>query len=184
MTDNAIVRMFFDRNGDALAELELKYGKLLKNYANRCLPDKRDSEEVYMDALNDAWTSIPPEHPKQLGAYMMTLLKRRTLNKLKYLAREKRDRNREAVFSDFDDMGSEPSAEDTALASASDLINAFLRKESSTNRVIFVKRYYYGMSTSDISFDLGITENAVSTRLHRLKERLYDYLTKEGVDLK
>lgn len=184
MTDNAIIRMFFERNGDALAELELKYGNLLKNYANRCLADKRDSEEVYMDALNDAWTSIPPERPRQLGAYVMTLLKRRTLNKLKYLAREKRDRNREAVFSDFDGIEVEPSAEETVLANAGDLINAFLKKESSTNRVIFVKRYYYGMSLSDIAFDLGITENAITTRLHRQKERLADYLTKEGVDLK
>lgn len=113
----------------------------------------------------------------------MTLLKHRVLNKLKYLAREKRNRNREAVFSDFDGIGTEASAEETVLSNASDLINTFLKKESSQNRVIFVKRYYYGMSLSDISFDLGITENAVTTRLHRQRERLYEYLKKEGVDI-
>lgn len=176
MTDNAIIALFFNRDGDALREIENKYGKVLKHYAEKCLSDKRDSEEVYMDALNDAWTTIPPQKPDSLGAYMMTLLKNRTFNRIKYLSREKRAKNREDIYSDFNDLPFEPSAEDTMINNSANTINDFLKTETQTNRVIFIKRYYFGMSVSDIAADLDLSENAVSTRLLRIKERLYKYL--------
>lgn len=181
MTDNAIIALFFDRNSDALTELENKYGKPLRRYAEKCLPDKRDSEEVYMDALNDAWTTIPPQRPDSLGAYMMTLLKNRAFNRIKYLSREKRNRNREDIYSELEDVFIEPSAEETLLKSSENAINDFLKTETQKNRIIFIKRYYFGMSIGEISTDLELTENAVSTRLVRIKERLYKYLCEREV---
>ena len=181
MTDSAIISLFFERNGDALKELENKYGKNLKRFAEKCLSDKRDAEEVYMDALSDVWRTIPPKKPDSLGAYAMTLLKNRAFNRIKYLSREKRAKNKEDIYSDFNDMSYGESAEDTVLNNSSNAINDFLKIETKTNRIIFIKRYYFGLSVSEIAADVGISENAVSTRLLRVKERLYEYLYERGV---
>ena len=184
MTDKQIIKLFFDRNEDAIGELEKSHGRALISYAKKCLSDRRDAEEVYVDALSDVWNSIPPENPRVLCAYAMTVLKRRVFDKVRYTTRECRDRSRE-IYLDFDGdavtFGSSESAEDTVVNSQGGEIEAFLRIEGNKNRVIFVKRYYFGESVSDIAKDMGLSENAVSMRLLRTRERLYRYLKERGV---
>ncbi len=183
MTDNAIIKLFFLRDADAVAELEEKYGRQMKNYVKRCLPDGRDADEVYNDTLADIWNSIPPEHPNRLGAFAMTVLKRRAIDKIKYVSREKRARGSEVLFADFDHSGTQKSAEDEVIDDQSGAIEEFLSKQTKENRIIFIKRYYFGRSVSQVAREMGMTETAVSTRLTRTRERLRKYLEEMGVML-
>ncbi len=185
MTDTAIIKLFFDRDESAVTELSGKYGREMRGYAKRYLRDVRDAEETCSDTLVDIWNSIPPDHPNRLGAYVMTVLKRKVINKLRYLAREKRSREGEALYAELDDVlnysGAEASAEEIVINDKSELLNDFLKSENRINRVIFVKRYYYGKSAAEIASDMGMTENAVMTRISRTKARLLQHLTREGV---
>lgn len=183
MTDNAIINLFFLRDGDAVAELQEKYGQQMKNYAKKCLGDSRDADEVYNDTLADIWNSIPPEHPNRLGAFVMAVLKRRTLDKIKYVSRDKRARSSEVLYADFDHKGTQKSAEDEVIDDNSGAVERFLSQQSKENRIIFVKRYYFGRSVSEVAREMGMSENAVSTRLARTRERLRRYLEDEGVVL-
>ena len=185
MTDNAIIQLLFDRDDSAVVELESKYGKLMKSYAFRYLNDSRDAEEIYNDTLVDIWKSIPPDHPNRLGAYITAILKRKVINRLRHLAREKRSRAGEALFNDFDDVinvaGTQKSAEDVVIDDKRGLLSEFLKSESATSRIIFVKRYFYGKSIPEITRETGMSETAVSSRLSRTKARLYRHLRDKGV---
>ena len=48
------------------------------------------------------------------------------------------------------------------------------------NRIIFLRRYWFGDAVKDIAAELSMKENAVSVRLSRLRDSLHNYLTKEG----
>ena len=60
------------------------------------------------------------------------------------------------------------------------VIDRFLGTVTQTDRVIFLRRYWYGDRVETIARRVGMTENAVSVRLNRLRSSLRDILVKEG----
>ena len=60
-------------------------------------------------------------------------------------------------------------------------IERFLDGLDQKNRVMFVKRYWFSQSVESIAKELAMRENSVAVRLSRLRERLREYLEKEGV---
>ena len=70
--------------------------------------------------------------------------------------------------------------EDQALA---DLISAFLRTLPRENRVIFLRRYWYGESLEAIASGLGCSSGKVKSSLFRTRGKLRTYLEREGVSL-
>jgi RNA polymerase sigma-70 factor (ECF subfamily) len=60
------------------------------------------------------------------------------------------------------------------------LLDRFLDTLGQENRVMFVRRYWYADSVSDIAARLGMRPNHVSVRLSRTREKLRAYLRKEG----
>ena len=57
-----------------------------------------------------------------------------------------------------------------------EIIEKFLNTLSTENRVIFVKRYWFDESVKAIATEIGLSENSVSVKLHRLRKRLKKYL--------
>ena len=62
-------------------------------------------------------------------------------------------------------------------------IDAFLNTLPLKKRRIFVCRYWYADSISDIAKQCGMRENTVSMTLNRLRRNLKRYLNKKGVIL-
>ena len=58
-------------------------------------------------------------------------------------------------------------------------INAFLDDATTTDRIIFVRRYYCFDTCAEIAKGLGMTRGAVNTRLSRLRKELKRHLEKE-----
>jgi len=59
-------------------------------------------------------------------------------------------------------------------------IDSFLSGLDPENRTLFLRRYWFGDSMKDISCLLGISQNTLTVRLHRIRSKLKDYLMKEG----
>ena len=59
-------------------------------------------------------------------------------------------------------------------------INSFLSSLPSLNRMIFVRRYWYVSSISEIAEQYNISESKVKSILFRLRKRLKKHLGKEG----
>jgi RNA polymerase sigma-70 factor (ECF subfamily) len=59
-------------------------------------------------------------------------------------------------------------------------INRFLTTLSKEDRFLFVRRYWYADSVSDLAAMTNGSANRVSVRLFRIRERLLQSLMKEG----
>ena len=60
MTDDAIVRLYWERDEAAITETSRKYGNYCFSIAYNILYNKEDSDECVNDTYNKAWNSIPP----------------------------------------------------------------------------------------------------------------------------
>ena len=59
-------------------------------------------------------------------------------------------------------------------------INRFLSTLSKSDRILFLRRYWFGDRVKDLARDRLTTENALSVRLSRLRQKCKDHLIKEG----
>ena len=72
--------------------------------------------------------------------------------------------------------------EDTDAKLLSQTISAFLRGEKEEARNIFLRRYFFCDSVKDISELLEISESKVKSSLMRTRNKLREYLLKEGFE--
>ena len=63
----------------------------------------------------------------------------------------------------------------------SEELNNFLELQSRENRVLFVKRYWYGESIKDLAHECQLSESKVMSSLFRMRKKLKSYLEERGV---
>ena len=61
------------------------------------------------------------------------------------------------------------------------ILDAFLRELTPENRLVFLRRYWFGDSIGEIAARYGISESAVNMRLNRTRAKLRAHLEKEGI---
>ena len=61
------------------------------------------------------------------------------------------------------------------------IIEGFLDTLSVENRVIFLRRYWFSDTYSDIAQRVGLTEKNISVRLTRTRKQMREYLLERGV---
>ena len=49
------------------------------------------------------------------------------------------------------------------------------------DRIVFLRRYWYGDSLAAIAKARGTGQNHLAVRMHRLRKRLREYLKEEGI---
>lgn len=182
MDDDKIIELFYARSEQAIKELSEKYGALCKKISNNILNNSRDAEECVNDAYLGVWNTIPPQNPDSLIAYICRIVRNCSIAKYHQNTAKKRNSFYDAALDELDDcIPSLSSVEDEiSVNELSGLIDAFLDTLKSESRIIFVRRYWFSDSISDISKMLGISNNNVSVKLNRIREKLKRYLEKEG----
>lgn len=182
MDDKQIIRLFFERSEQAITELSQKYGALCLQLADNILNDHQDAEECVNDAYLGAWNSIPPQSPDPLRSYICRIVRNRSLKKLRTNSAIKRGSQFEVSLSELEDCIPDNSMdEQLSISELSAQINAFLAALPRNDRLMFVKRYWFSESISELADAFGITENNVSVRLSRIRGKLHQYLDhKEG----
>jgi RNA polymerase sigma-70 factor (ECF subfamily) len=181
MEDEKIIELFFERSEEAIMELSAKYEKLLFSVSNNILNNKEDAMECVNDTYLGAWKTIPPQKPNPLTAFICKIVRNLSLKKY----RDKKASKRNSTF----DVSMEeleyciPSASVEEIWSAKELgiaIDRFLNTLDKDNRVMFLRRYWFFDSISDISDLFSLTENNVSVKLLRIRKGLRSFLEKEG----
>lgn len=186
MQDEKIVELYFERNEIALKETEAKYGRYLYKIAYGILADASDSEESVNDTYLAAWNSIPPHRPTALFTYLSKLVRRISVDIFRRKNSQKRVASQYALsLSELEEVvkdngNMEEDMENKALGLA---INDFLRTLSKESRVLFVSRYYFCDSLKDAAKSLGISEGKAKSNLFRTRQKLKDYLLKEGFEI-
>lgn len=183
MDDAAIVELYLSRDETAISQTAQKYGWSLRRIANQILNNMASSEECENDTYLEAWNRIPPNEPR---TYLFAFLGRITRHLAIDLCRKDASRKRYALYCELTQEmeqcipGRELVEESLAAEALSQSINAFLHTIPEEQRNIFVRRYWYFDTVSDISQRFGCSQSKAKTTLFRLREKLKQHLTKEG----
>ena len=179
MNDKEIISLFLARDENAIKETEKKYGDYCRAVAVRILNSVLDAEECVNDAYFAVWNRIPPEKPKDLGAFVSRITRNIAVDRVRADTAGKRGGSGEDLPVDELD-GCCESAESVFVAKElAAAVNKFLKRLPKRERDIFMNRYYFCRKTSDIADSCGFDEDYIRTVLARTRQKLKTYLTKE-----
>ena len=183
MEDNQIIKLYQERSETAISETANKYGVYCHSIAYRILHNEEDSEECVNDTYFKAWQVIPPQCPNKLSVFLGRITRNLALDRYRYYNREKRGNGQTMVVLEELEhcipsrKSTEQEIDDKMLV---ELLNTFLEGLPVKKRTIFVQRYWYAASISEIAKRHGIKENAVAMLMFRTRQKLRDFLRKEG----
>jgi len=186
LDDSKIVELFLARDETAIKKISEKYGARLRYLAYEIVKDRQTAEECENDVYLEAWNSIPPHEPRN---YLYAFLARITRHIALNFCRDRNRLRRSALICELSEEieqcipspnDAECRADDIALGEA---INNFLKKMDEEKRNIFVRRYWYLDSITDISKRFGLSESKIKTTLFRCRNLLRKYLEKDGYTL-
>ena len=178
MEDSQIIDLFFSRDENAIRETESKYGKLCSHIARNILDNSEDAEECVQDTYLAIWNAIPPARPNHFSAFVCKIARNLSFKKLEYITASKRNAAVCISLTELEAILPASHMESNELGS---MINAFLRTEDALSRKIFLRRYWCFDSIKEIAQQFYFSENKVKTILFRTRNRLKDYLKKEGI---
>ena len=183
MDEKQIIDMLFARNEDGIKEAAATFGRLCHSIAFNILNDHDDADECVNDAMLALWNSVPPNRPENLKAYVCKITRNQALHKYEFKNRQKRGgatvplSELEGILSE-DTLSTHISAQELGA-----LISKFLRQEKKNERAIFLRRYWFFDSLTEISTRFGFSESKIKSILWRQRSRLKDFLKKEGFDI-
>ena len=183
MDDTKIIELFFCRSEQAISELAAKYGRVFLNLSENITGDRADAEECVNDAYLGVWNSIPPEKPEQLLSYTCRIVRNISVSRYRKNTAVKRRCNYERALDELSESLSSPDTAESAISEneLAQAINDFLGRLDTETRVMFVRRYFYSESVSDIARRLKTNSRTVSQKLFRARERLKVYLAGKGI---
>ncbi|MBQ9120901.1 MAG: sigma-70 family RNA polymerase sigma factor [Clostridia bacterium] len=181
MDDKQIIQALFARAEGAIEALARRFGSRLYRIAQNILRSDQDAEECVSDTYLALWNAIPPAEPEPLPPYVYRTGRNIALKRYRANTAEKRnsayDLSLDELCEYLPDIRAEAEAESRAIGRAMD---CFLSTETRDNRVIFLRRYWFGDSVKAIAKAMGRIENSVSVSLNRTRNKLKKYLVKEG----
>lgn len=186
MDDSQIVSLYLSRDETAIGQTAEKYGKRLYTLAYGIVADEQTAEECENDTYMQAWNSIPPHEPREyLYPFLARITRHIALNHCRDRERLKRSAHICELSAEMEQCIPDPKTsgcpvEDMVLGEA---INGFLGTLDTQKRNIFVRRYWYMDSVADIARRYRLSESKVKTTLFRCRNKLREYLEKEGCTL-
>ena len=183
MEDRHIVKLYWNRDENAIAQTDLKYGSYCRKIAFSILSDREDTEECVNDTWLQTWNSIPPKWPEVLRTYLGKICRNIAINLYEKLHAMKRGEGQTAAcleeLSEVVGTGSQ-AGEEAEAHQLTESISRFLSGLDARTRNMFVQRYWYMMSVKDIARENRMSESKVKMSLLRTREKLKEYLQKEG----
>ncbi len=186
MTDDRIIKLYFDRSESAIIETDRKYGGACRIVAYNILGSHEDSEECTNDTYLKVWDVIPPQKPKKLGAFVVCIARRIALDMYKAAKRIKNGGGYKSV--DYDEIAdclpaSESVEKDVDRKAVITAVEKYLSTLPRDKQIMFVRRFYYCSTYREIADELNTTEDGVRMSLQRLREKLRKHLEKEGIGI-
>ena len=186
MDDAKIVQLYWDRNEQAILATADKYGNYCASIAKNILGNHENAEECVNDTYLNAWNSMPPHRPSILSTFLGKIVRNLSIKRYKHNTADKRGGGQATVVldeiaefvSDADSVEQEIDRKELVTA-----IDSFLDRLPADKRNIFICRYWYFDSISDIANRFRMTENNVSVTLNRLRLKLHNYLLERGFEL-
>ena len=180
MEDKDIIKLYFARNEDAIRLTSEKYGRLCHALSRNILGSEEDAKECVSDAYLAVWNLIPPEEPRSFSAFLTRIVRNISLDRFDYNTAACRNGNADVLLDEIDAFFPDTMQNFTENIGLEEEINRFLSKQTKAARCVFVRRYYFCDSVSDIAERYGMKESAVKSLLYRVRDRLAAHLKKGG----
>ena len=184
LDDLSIIELYFARDEQAIKETDAKYGRLCHSIAYNILNNNEDSEECVNDTYIGVWNAIPPTRPNNFMAFVCKITRNLSLKRIEAMAWQKRSK---ATIVSLDELAEVLPDESIAVGTTDEdigkAISDFLRNEKEDVRNVFIRKYYFFDSIGDIAKRYGFTESKVKNMLYHTRNKLKEYLIKEGVEI-
>ena len=183
MEDDKIVWLYLNRDETAIRQTSEKYGSRLRAISYRITHDRETSEECENETYLETWNRIPPCDPRDyFYAFLAKITRALSIDRCRERTRLKRDSYIVELTSELemcipavDDV-----AGDVEAKLLGEAISRYLHTLSDEKQVIFMRRYFYLDTVSEIAKRLSISDSKVKTTLLRVRNELRDHLIKEG----
>lgn len=185
MEDRYIIELLWERSESALCEVSQKYARLYRSVLREILGDDQDTEECANDLLLALWNSIPPNRPDCLPAYICKLARHIGIDRFRHNTRQKRNTGYTLMLSELEEcLPSEPMGDtQTDSAEIRRILSEFVRRLEPETRILFIRRYIYLESVANLAERFEMSENRISVKLYRARNKLKKALEKEGISL-
>ena len=167
MDDLMIIELYFARDEQAIEETDTKYGKLCFHMANNFLSNDADAEECVNDTYLTAWNTIPPTRPNNFRAFLCKIVRNLSMKKLEFNLALKRTQNVTVSFSELEEVLPDTrTAPEWEYENLGKIITDFLQAEKEDVRNVFIRKYYFFDSISDIAGRYSFSESKVKNMLY------------------
>ena len=186
MNDNRIIELLFERAEIALDEVSNRYSLLYKRIIREVVSDECDVEECGNDVLLAVWNSIPPNRPNNLSAYICKIARRIGVDKLRYNTRKKRNIGYTVMLSELDEClpATEAINDKKEFGEVTrSVLSEFLLELELETQILFVRRYMYLESVTDLAKRFELDEGRISVKLYRARKKLKAMLENEGINI-
>lgn len=184
MDDLMIIELYFARNEQAIKETDSKYGKLCFSMANNILSNDEDSEECVNDTYLSVWNKIPPTRPNNFRAFICKIVRNLSMKKLEFNRALKRTQSVTVSYTELEEILPDTStAPEWEYENLGKIISDFLQHEKEDARNVFIRKYYFFDSISDIAERYSFTESKVKNMLYHSRNKLREWLKKEGIEV-
>lgn len=182
MEDKQIIALLFQRSDSAISALQQKFGGLCKSIISNILSDDRDVEECISDTYLRIWNAIPPQKPDRLDAFLARTARNIALDRYDYNTAGARSANLTLAFEELAGCLPTGGSQENQVQFRQ-FINAFLRGLPKMTRIIFIRRYWYGESISQIAAACNCSEEKIKSSLFRTRNKLRQAMIKEEMEL-
>lgn len=180
--DELIIELYSENPDKAIEYTEKKYGKLCRKLISNYLHVPEDAEECYNDFLLNMWKTIPNNFPDNLKAFSCKVARNHAIKKLEYNHSLKRNYPKtsfEELCDYISDVGNAEEEFDGKYLS--EQINSFLLDLPKIERIVFIKRFFFGETVKSISKEIGIPSLKISNMLFKTKKKLHSFLNNSNL---
>ena len=183
LNDTNIIELYQNRDESAISECNTKYGTLLRKISYGVLNNSEDSDECVNETYLKAWDSIPPQEPSNLMAYLGRIVRNISINRLQ--ANTAKKRGGDFLLTELTDCIPSASSVESVIEDGelSQVIARWLKSLDKDDRVVFMRRYWFGESLDKLAGEYSTSANKLAGKMFRLRAKLKETLEEEGIAL-
>ncbi|MBQ3783034.1 MAG: sigma-70 family RNA polymerase sigma factor [Lachnospiraceae bacterium] len=187
MRDRKIIKLIEKRDEKGLEALSEKYEKLLTYIATGILGSNvEDIEECVNDTYLKIWNHIHEFDLEKASfkTYLSVIVRNTSINRLRKISRMEGVSQKEELSELAADYVDQRQNVEAALESKENMqaLTKVIEGLKKKDKEMVLRRYYYMQSSKEIAFQMGMSVNAVDSKLSRLRKQMkqqYEILTGE-----
>jgi len=173
LSDEAVVALVARSDGEALAELYDRFGRVAYGLALRVLRDEKLAEDAVQEGFLAAWRNADRFMPERANAaaWLLTLVHRRAVDLVR-----REERRRADPLPASAEPAQDSAEQDAWLRFERERVQAALRKLPDQQREALELAYYGGCTQSELAERLGQPVGTIKSRMFAGLTRLRELL--------